>query len=147
MLLYRNREKVEAVLWVWPLLFGLFFANLASILDGKLFPVVTQFTITNRQDMGDNVLLSGYLTKARSCKFIAVDATSLTQDGETHDVPLKFLDNAEDDSANRPIGTQPWGYWQIIVPKGINIVTFVAHHECTLMWTTKTKLISFIVAK
>ena len=147
MMLYHNRRRVEHFLYAWPFIVGILFIFFASVIDGKLFPVVEKFTITAREEMGDHTLISGYMTKARSCRFIAVDATTLTQTGGREDVPLKFLDNPEDDSFSRPVGAQRWGIWQLLVPKGTNIVTFIAHHECTFMWTTKTELITFIVVK
>ena len=146
-MIYRYRSFWDKSLYLWPLIVGFLTVQVLSFIDGTLFPVVTGFTVTNQQDIGDRTLVLGYMTKARSCKFLAVEATAITETGEHIDVPLKFLDNDNDDSASRPQGTQKWGWWQIIVPSGINVVTFVSHHECTFLWTTKTRLVKFIVAK
>ena len=146
-MIYRHKTKAEKILLLWPLIVAFLFIQAVSFLDGRLFPVVSNFTVTNQQQVGHYTLVLGYMSKERSCKFIAVDATAVTEQGEMVDIPLKFLDNDTDDSASRPIGTQQWGWWQILVPVGTNVVTFIAYHECNILWTTKTKLVKFIVTK
>ena len=129
-------------------LIGLILVAMAMIFEPLLFPVVTGWKPTKVEVAGDVVRISGYMHKARDCRFLAVQASGF--DPIIRDnihIPILFQDNPNDQTATRPAGYQSWGPWQIEIPRMYKLysVDFRSVHNCHGGWTTVTYLGNVVV--
>jgi len=115
---------------------------MGSVLEPLFFPVVMNWTVTTSSlsepalDGNRRYAMSGYMNKVRDCRFLSVQAI----DNNNRQLPMKFLDNDIDDAANRPKGSQKWGFWTVSLWDESSEITIKARHQCHLMWTTETQL-------
>lgn len=114
---------------------------LASTIERKLFPVVTDFHVQEIIRFDDAVLISGIMRKERPCAFAGVSATGIADEGETA-LSVKFMDVDTDSNRTRPPGSQAWGPWRIVLPYAPKVteINLSAYHDCHWIWTTKTSL-------
>ena len=115
---------------------------MGSVLEPLFFPVVMNWTVTTSSlsepaiNGNRRYAMSGYMNKVRDCRFLSVQVT----DNNHRQLPIKFLDNDIDDAANRPKGSQKWGFWTIALWDDSSEITVNARHQCHLMWVTETTL-------
>lgn len=142
-------KSVNTALRMWPIVLGMLIVIAINRLEHWLFPVVTDFTITEMQTEGTTIKLSGYMRKDRNCTFAGVSAKAKHQDGNYFSIPLVFNDKQDDHTNTRPTGTQEWGPWSVKIPvkPSINEVKLSSVHQCHAFWTTTSSLITFPIIK
>jgi len=115
---------------------------MGSVLEPVFFPVVMSWTVTTSSlsgpalNGGRRFAMSGYMNKVRDCRFLSVQVT----DNNNRHLAIKFLDNDVADAANRPRGSQKWGFWTVALWDDSSEITVKAQHQCHLMWVTETQL-------
>lgn len=133
-------QRVKFSLNFLPALVAIFLVVMLPKLEHWLFPVIKDFVIVGMVKEPQAVTINGYMRKVRDCKFVGVQATSITPDGHEHDAPLIFLD-AKDNNASRPQGTQGWGPWRITVKVAdADSVRLTATHRCHWVYANDTTL-------
>lgn len=139
--LYKHRNSVATFLIIWPYIVALVLFSTIRYIDGSIWPVVRDFTVTSRGTQEGNLVISGYMVKIRDCRFIAVEAEVLSTDnGKAEYASIKFLDNASGDNYTSPKGSQKWGNWIIYHSPNAVEVKLYARHDCNPLWITRTKL-------
>jgi hypothetical protein len=119
--------------WIFWLLTVPFAALLvAPMVDQKMRPPVSLFSINGVSYVDDSVFIRGEMYKRR-CVFAGINVTGIKHDGTEVHVPLRFFDNDVDDTANRAYGLQSWGPWRLQPPAGVIGITMVASHRCRLL--------------
>lgn len=109
---------------------------LAARVEPMFFPVVANWTVSRSLKADDTFMMSGFMNKVRNCQFIAVTV----KDQNNIALPIKFLDNAVDDTYNRPTGSQKWGYWTVQLRDDSSEITVKSRHQCHSLWDTITVL-------
>lgn len=134
-------KQTEIALRLWPLVLGMLIILGSMKIEHLAFPVVEDFHISKMERKGDYVVMSGFMRKTRNCTFVGVSA-ELVQGKTILQIPLTYLDSVSDHTATRPIGTQGWGPWQILIPavQSNATVALTATHKCHLWWTTQSHL-------
>lgn len=135
-------RHVQISLKMWPLVFGIFLVLSLNKLEHLFMPVVRDFVVLQTQRDGNNVIMSGYMRKSRSCQYAGVTAEAMVGDTWA-DVPLQYLDTVNH-TATRPTGTQGWGPWRITLPvqPGTTTLRLTAAHKCHPFWLSQTELIN-----
>ena len=102
-----------------------------------LYPVITEFKVSDVSSVNGALALSGTLTKRRRCKFKSLEAYSNSTK------LLQYNLGATSDSL--PLGKNQWGPWLFAgVPLAdIKSIRLVANHNCSLPWNTRTDLTHF----
>ena len=132
-------RNVKYTLNALPALVALLLVMLIPRVEHYVFPVVKDFVIVGMVKEPEAVTISGYMRKARDCKFVGVQASAISGGYEV-DVPLIFLD-AKNNNANRPQGTQSWGPWKVTVKvSDADSIRLVSTHRCHWVYTTDTEL-------
>ena len=133
---------LQRMAWhVGPVMAALLAFLIAKEIDTRLFPVVTDFSLTRLQPDAGGVTIQGTLHKRRDCRFVEVVAYG----DESRPVQLTFLDRpAGAQPTTRAVRVQLWGPWHV-ASDGARIVTLVARHECHALWDHSTILTSFAV--
>lgn len=134
-------KHTEIALRLWPLVLGMLIILGSMKIEHLAFPVVEDFHISKMERKGDYVVMSGFMRKTRDCTFVGVSA-ELVQGKSAVQIPLTYLDNTTNHTASRPMGTQGWGPWQILIPAVQSNATVVltATHKCHLWWTIQSHL-------
>ena len=122
--------------YVYQFIVALTVLFVSAAVEPLLYPVVMNWTPTKIVKEDQQVKLAGFMNKVRDCRFVAVTV----EDNNHIRLPLKFLDNVDDDAINRPTGSQTWGQWTVQARPTTSSITFTAHHECHPLWITKTTL-------
>ena len=127
--------------YIYQFVIAILVLYLGSVLEPLFYPVVMNWTVTDRVmetdiEKGNKFFMSGYMNKVRNCKFLAVTV----HDNNNIKLATKFLDNVYDDAENRPTGSQKWGYWVVKLRDDSSELTVQAHHSCLPLWTTVTTL-------
>lgn len=133
-------KQTELALRLWPMVLGMLIILGFMKVEHYAFPVVEDFHISKMERKGDYVVMSGFMRKSRNCSFVGVSA-ELVQGKTALQIPLTYMDSTNH-TATRPIGTQGWGPWQILIPAVTSnaTVTLSATHKCHVWWTTQTHL-------
>jgi len=112
------RVVVIVALFIWSI------AGLKQ-LEPIIYPVVSDFSITEVKYEKDHTLIAGRLTKERDCTFKEVIAIS-------HDaiVSIEFQETAYHSTGvvSRPVGQYDWGWWSVM-PR-VSELTLYSRHEC-----------------
>lgn len=106
--------------------------TVAPAVEGKLFPVVRDMTITKLD--GDYYHVEG--NKVRPCKYLGMEGLMRTPTA-IKKAEFTFFDSP---NAERPVGRQSFGVWKI-EPEGELVALFV-RHQCHSFWTTTTNQLS-----
>lgn len=120
------------------------FVYFGPLID-KMFPVVDPFVVVEKEFRGDVVVISGWLHKHRECEFMEASGRVERGGGLPLVVPVEF--EALRTPYTRPMGSQEWGPWRIVVPTGSEQVTLSSLHSCHLLWKTRTDLATIKVNK
>lgn len=92
-------------------------------IEPTIYPVVTNFNITNIEDTPEGTRIAGTMDKKRDCKFEAILAYS-----NNALVDVVFTDVVHNAGISRVTGSQSWGWW-IIVPS-VSELTLYSRHSC-----------------
>ena len=133
---------MKPVLRVLPILTAMLLLTAFRWAEYAFFPVVKDFHLTSMERVDNYIVMQGYMRKVRNCRYVGVSAEGITTSGHV-DLPLRFLDNnIVNDNTTRPLGTQNWGPWRVVIPTVPNISTVVLYsvHSCHLAWETTTEL-------
>lgn len=145
--LYAHRAKVALVIKFLPFIVGVCLYGFLAFADGKLFPVIKDFTITRIYNIGNDneKFIGGYFSKIRSCPFITIHATGTDAQGKVSKVHISHTFEGKNyyDTNNKPKGTFEWGDWKLITTPDIVDITLYGLHECSSLWITETELIHF----
>lgn len=108
-------------------------------LEGRLFPVVDQVTITDvkQSGCGDCVSISGHFHKVRECTFLDLLVVYQVPNGGRVGVPVRFTQGA----IVRGAGIHDFGPWEIdLSVRQFEENTIVeAFHQCHPFWVTVTR--------
>lgn len=109
-------------------------------LEGRLFPVIDQVTITDLQNgsgCSDCISVSGHFEKLRECTFLGLLAVYQVSSGGRVGVPVRFAQGA----AARDKGTHDFGPWEIdLSARQFEENTIVeTFHQCHMFWVTVTR--------
>lgn len=111
--------------------------------DGRWFPVVAEFHVDEAIDHDDGILISGTMTKGRSCVFRELVTYVRYDDTEQfHFVPVTFDRTS---AVSRSAIEQAWGPWVLHVSeahKAADIKMYI-RHSCHSLWDTSGKLAAF----
>ena len=133
---------IKLALQVLPVLIAILLLTAFRWAEYVFFPVVKNFHLTSIERVDNYIVMQGYMRKVRNCRYVGVSAEGITPSGRV-DLPLRFLDSAiVNDNTTRPLGTQNWGPWRVVIPTVPNISTVVLYsvHSCHLAWETTTEL-------
>lgn len=124
-----------------PFISGVCLITIISMLEYSFFPVLDDFTVSRIYRTENSIVLEGYMTKVRNCKFAGIVSTGTDWGGETSDVPIYFRDS-KNHSGSRPLGKQGYGPWILEVPVAGNLttVTLDSIHRCHPAWSSTTRL-------
>ena len=123
------------------LLFSLFmlFPRMAYY-EGKHFPVVENVTLEVVLEADDGVYVDAIFDKIRNCEFIALSWYTFSDKGELVRVPIKFIEDGNNEPVSRPVGLQRGSYWFIGVSAEQLPYTYAeTTHRCHPLWNTKTE--------
>ena len=109
-------------------------------LEGRLFPVIDQITITDIQNGGgctDCISVSGHFEKLRECTFLDLLVVYQVPNGGRVGVPIHFTRGP----VVRDKGTHDFGPWEIdLSARQFEENTIVeAFHQCHMFWVTVTR--------
>lgn len=127
---------------ILPIVVALAFLFTMRWAEYTFMPVVKDFHLTKIERTDNYIVMKGYMRKVRDCTYVGISVEGITDRGRV-DLPLKFLDAEKlNDNGTRPMGTQDWGPWRIIIPASpsINAVDLNSIHSCHLAWETTTNL-------
>ena len=133
---------IKLVLQVLPILIAILLLTVLRWAEYAFFPVVKDFHLTSMERVDNYIVMQGYMRKVRNCRYVGVSAEGITTSGRVN-LPLRFLDSAiVNDNTTRPLGTQNWGPWKVVIPTVPNISAVVLYsvHSCHLAWETTTEL-------
>lgn len=109
-----------------------------GIIEGRLFPVLTDFTITSSEIAGDfSSDFSGEMTILRGkCDFLGMEAY-LQGPERRAPVSFTFLESTK----ARASGTQYWGPWRLRIDlSDLDNLILISFHQCPYrFWKTKTE--------
>ena len=133
-------QKTRVFVNLIPALIAAMLMMLMPRLERAFFPVVRDFGITALNVYGDTVVMSGYMRKVRDCKFVGVQALGVDSAGRESDVPLIFLDAADNNATRKP-GSQNWGPWKVTVKVAdADSIKLVSTHRCHWVYAVDTSL-------
>ena len=114
-------------------------------LEGKLFPVVRDFTVETVQRDGDRIWVSGSMDKVRACNFSSIASYAVQGTGEW--VPLQVHFPEDTRVGTRAAIEQAWGPWWFTLPnpQAGAVVMFVVAHNCPALYQTHSVLAVFEV--
>lgn len=108
-------------------------------LEGRLFPVVDQVTITDVEESGcgDCVSISGHFEKLRECTFLDLLVVYQVPNGGRVGVPVRFTNG----TIVRGEGIHDFGPWEIdlSVRQFEDNTVVEAFHQCHPFWVTVTR--------
>lgn len=113
-------------------------------LEGRLFPVVSHFTITRTVAIGpEETAVYGNFEKYRDCEYLAMswyrkdDAGLIERVGLSQQPPRG---NNPPPDPTRPLGPQRFGPWNVAMPEAeVRSRSYVeTAHNCTWLWITRT---------
>jgi hypothetical protein len=112
-------------------------------LEGKVWPVVSDFQIRSTSRGAEGVTLQGTMRKQRDCVYLGMTiyAGTFGNPGLPRErLQVTFLDQPEDLSVTRLAGMQFWGPWVIRLPKRVSGPDFwiETRHRCHVLWETQT---------
>ncbi len=125
---------VSALLVLGPAVF----VTLVGPWIDKRYPVVDPFVVVSNARVGDHMIMSGWLYKARACDPTAIYAVVYMPKSLPRIVDIEFLERLEPRGhlVSRPEGAQLWGPWRAAVPEGAERVDLHTAHRCHPFWTT-----------
>jgi hypothetical protein len=123
---YRN---ILIGLWVFVLLYS----NAIGIVEGKIFPVVSDFTVVSGLDN----TVHGSFSKLRDCTFAGVD-WFYTEADERIPAELTITEN----SVFRRSGNQIYGPWIVNITPDLVVSNsyILVNHDCHIFWNTVTRV-------
>ena len=112
-------------------------------LEGRAWPVVSDFEIRSALRSADSATLQGTMRKERECVYLNMTIYSGTFGNPS--VPrerlrITFLDQPEDLSMTRQPGMQFWGPWVVRRPTRVTgpDLWIETRHRCHVLWETQT---------
>jgi hypothetical protein len=135
---------VAALATILPI--AIFIHTYGPAIEGKLFPIVSEFHIDTLIRQSDNtIVLTGTLNKLRDdCPFVG--ATAYVNDPKVPQI-LRLASIDFKDTDNKVIarvkGIQTWGPWNIhtVLPNSKHELTILSHHSCHSLYNIPTKLV------
>lgn len=117
-------------------LFAVFVFQNGGQVEGFLFPVATNTTITKvEQDGKTSSRVWGTFRKRRDCSFSGIEWRFNTG-GRFTVAPVIF----EEGTRSRPRGWEDFGAWLVgLTPEQIEQSQVVVFHECHSLWRTQTR--------
>jgi len=142
---FRRSVRSTAVAFWLVAVFTVVLAAMPAIehYEARLFPVVTDFRITDSQRVEGGVRVEGTLTKARACRILRLTAYAGDLDDPRQPrerLFVAFLDQPGDPSApSSEAGHQKWGPWLFSAPRTATGPHFFVRvsHACNPLYETQ----------
>jgi hypothetical protein len=109
-----------------------------SMIEKTLFPIVTEFKMTQLQPTERGAIISGSLYKRRSCKLIA---TNVYGHNAKKEKTLLYTFTDTHELAQMGTGLQSWGPIAVHLDAALNAaesISVQATHECHPLWQQET---------
>lgn len=121
----------------WFILMLVYFNVLPSI-EGSLFRVIENFSVTKMEDTKNGILIYGNFDKVRNCEFNRLRAFLTNKNGFTEELETSLQERG----TVREIGNHDVGPWFIQVDAvDFNNVTLTMTYTCHPFWQTSTRLL------
>lgn len=106
-------------------------------IEGKFFPVITRYELTNVRAVGDGGFsFRPAFTKARDCTYFGVTWFAQDDLGNLTRVQLGRVDAGPPETG--PIGNRVGNRVVLYPPEGTVSIFALNHHECGTPWQTRT---------
>ena len=140
---FRHSVRCTAVAFWLVAAFTVFVSGMPALerYEARLFPVVSEFEITDARRTEGGLHVEGTMVKARACRFLRLTAYAGDLDDPLQPrerLSVRFLDQPEDSDRSREPGAQNWGPWRIGAPRTATGPHFFIRvsHACNPLYET-----------
>jgi hypothetical protein len=151
------RNTLYLFIWLIMILATIILVVAGPVVEGKFYPPVAAFHITERYSDNGDYYIAGYMDKTRgTCepKELTIRVGSVTEDSYDKIVDADFTPDPADHSddyvdavlTTRPSGVQEFGPWRLIPrePPVGPLASITALHRCHPFWNVETVIWSGI---
>lgn len=115
--------------------------HFADDVERLVYPVISDFKVTETIRQGNLLTLNGSLTKNRDCQTIALNVYAQKPNQLPQLADLNIAqDGGSEKIITRALGEQKWGPWFVTVPEGPSKLSFFVRHRCNPLYDVTTSL-------